>query len=252
MDAKARMPRQLTVAFLAASLIALTAQGQHISNSHSKNDTLPLFRGSRPISSPNSDSQIQERLVQLALAGPVYDVSGHEIAAAQQNLSKAKRSWLNLLSISADYNDQTFAKPTQTAYVYPKYFFGVTIPIGLFFSMGPDIQREKENVAIAHDNQEQLARTIRADVLGKYTQYKTYATLIAIQNNVVDDEEALRKQTEKKFQDGTISIEQYNLANKIYGDDLTRKLNLQLQQDLVKIDIEKMIGISLESVLKTK
>ena len=253
MDAKAFMPRQLTVAVLAALLIAHTSQGQHITNSHSKNDTLPLFRGARPTaSSPNSDAQIQERLVQLALAGPVYDVSGHEIAAAQQNLSKAKRSWLNLLSVSADYNDQTFAKTNSLGYVYPKYFFGVTIPIGLFFSMGPDIQREKENVAIAHDNQEQLARNIRADVLAKYTQYKTYSTMIAIQNNVVDDEEALRKQTEKKFQDGTISIEQYNLANKIYGDDLTRKLNLQLQQDLVKIDIEKMIGVSLESVLKIK
>jgi outer membrane protein TolC len=253
MDAKVFMPRQLTVAVLAALLIAQTAQGQHITNSHSKNDTLPLFRGSRPTAStPNSDSQIQERLVQLALAGPVYDVSGHEIAVAQQNLSKARRSWLNLLSISADYNDQTFAKTTSYGYVYPKYFFGVTIPIGLFFSMGPDIQKERENVAIAHDNQEQLARTIRADVLGKYAQYKSYSTMVAVQNNVVDDEEALRKQTEKKFQDGTISIEQYNLANKIYGDDLTRRLNLQLQQDLLKIDIEKMIGVSLESVLKMK
>jgi outer membrane protein TolC len=254
MDAKALMPRQLTVAVLAALLIAHTAQGQHITNSHSKNDTLPLFRGARPTTapSPTPDAQIQERLVQLALAGPVYDVSGHEIAVAQQNLSKARRSWLNLLSISADYNDQTFAKTTSYGYVYPKYFFGVTIPIGLFFSMGPDIQKERENVAIAHDNQEQLARTIRADVLGKYAQYKTYSNMIAVQNNVVDDEEALRKQTEKKFQDGTISIEQYNLANKVYGDDLTRRLNLQLQQDLIKIDIEKMIGVSLESVLKVK
>jgi outer membrane protein TolC len=254
MDAKVFMPRQLTVAVLAALLIAHTAQGQHITNSHSKNDTLPLFRGARPTaaSAPNTDAQIQERLVQLVMAGPVYDVSGHEIAVAQQNLSKARRSWLNLLSISADYNDQTFAKTTSYGYVYPKYFFGVTIPIGLFFSMGPDIQKERENVAIAHDNQEQLARTIRADVLGKYAQYKTYSNMIAVQNNVVDDEEALRKQTEKKFQDGTISIEQYNLANKVYGDDLTRRLNLQLQQDLIKIDIEKMIGVSLESVLKIK
>ena len=216
-------------------------------------DTLPLFRGARPTTAaPYSDSQIQERLVQLAMAGPVYDISGHQIIAAQENLSKARRSWLNLLSVSADYNDQTFAKTTSYGYVYPKYFFGITIPIGLFFSMGPDIQKERENVAIAHDNQEQLARTIRADVLGKYAQYKTYSNMIAVQNNVVDDEEALRKQTEQKFQGGTISIEQYNLANKVYGDDLTRRLNLQLQQDLIKIDIEKMIGVSLESVLKVK
>ena len=86
----------------------------------------------------------------------------------------------------------------------------------------------------------------------KYIQYKSYSTQIAIQSTVVDDEEALRKQTEKKFQDGTISIEQYNLANKLYGEDMTKKLNLQLDQDLLRIDIEKMIGISLETVLKMR
>jgi outer membrane protein TolC len=118
--------------------------------------------------------------------------------------------------------------------------------------MGPDIKKERENVAIAHDNQEQLARAIRADVLAKYAQYKNYGSQLQIQNDVVDDEEALRKQVEKKFQDGSVTIEQYNVANKIYGEDLTKKLNLQLQQDLIKIDIEKMIGVNLESVLKSR
>jgi outer membrane protein TolC len=118
--------------------------------------------------------------------------------------------------------------------------------------MGPDIKKERENVAIAHDNQDQLARSIRAEVLSKYAQYKTYASLLTVQTNVVDDEEALRRQVEKKFQDGSITIDQYNLANKIYGEDLTKKLNLQLQLELLKLDIEKMIGVNLESVLKIR
>jgi outer membrane protein TolC len=256
MDSNVRATRLITLsafAVFAALLIAQTALGQHVTGSRSKNDSIPLFRNSRPTSSLNPDSLIQERLVQLALAGPAFDVTGHQINFAEDNLTRAKRTWLNLLSISADYNDQTFAKPSATlGYVYPKYFFGITIPIGLFFTMGPDIKKERENVAIARDNREQLARIIRADVLSKYAQYKSYANLIAIQNNVVDDEEALRKQTEKKFQDGTISIEQYNLSNKVYGEDLTKKLNLQLQEDLLKIDIEKIIGVNLESVLKIK
>jgi outer membrane protein TolC len=237
---------------LALLLLTQSIQAQHVGGSRSRSDsTSPLFRNSRPTSSLNPDSLIQERLVQLALAGPVFSVAGHQIKYAEYNLIHAKRTWLNLLSISADYNDQTFAKQNPTVgYVYPKYFFGVTIPIGLFFTMGPDIKKERENVAIAHDNQDQLARSIRAEVLSKYAQYKTYGNLLAVQTTVVDDEEALRKQVEKKFQDGSISIDQYNLANKIYGEDLTKKLNLQLQQELIKIDIERMIGINLESVLR--
>jgi len=248
-----RVIRLLTIPALAALMLSLPARAQHIAGGRTKTDTIPLFHNGRLTSPLNPDSLIQERLVQLALNGPVYSVSGHQIKFAEYNLTRAKRTWLNLLSISADYNDQTFAKPSTTyGYVYPKYFFGITIPIGLFFTMGPDIQKEKENVAITRDNQEQLARTIRADVLSKYAQYKTYGNLLTIQNNVVDDEEALRKQVEKKFQDGSVSIEQYNLANKIYGDDLTKKLNLQLQTGLLKIDIERMIGVNLESVLRIK
>lgn len=246
-----RLAILLTPIVLSLLLLTAAANAQHIAGGRIKSDTTPLFRNGRPTTTLiNPDSLIQERLVQLALTGPVYSVSTHQIRFAEYNLTRAKRTWLNLLSISADYNDQTFAKPQAFGYVYPKYFFGLTIPIGLFFTMGPDIQKERENVAIAHDNQEVLAREIRADVLSKYAQYKSYGTLVTLQTNVVDDEEALRKQVEKKFQDGNISIEEYNLANKTYGDDLTKKLNLQLQEELIKIEIEKIIGVNLESVLK--
>ncbi len=65
---------------------------------------------------------------------------------------KAKRSWLNLLSLSVQLNDQDFKNQQnvlgRVAYVYPKYYFGVTIPVGLFFTMGADIKKERENVAI--------------------------------------------------------------------------------------------------------
>ena len=244
----------LTIPTLATLLLTQPAQAQHVGGSRSRADsTSTLFRNGRPTGSLNPDSLIQERLVQLALTGPVYSVSTHQINYAEYNLVRAKRTWLNLLSISADYNDQTFAKANPSVgYVYPKYFFGLTIPIGLFFTMGADIKKERENVAIAHDNQDQLARAIRAEVLSKYAQYKTYGSLLAVQTNVVDDEEALRRQVEKKFQDGSITIDQYNLANKIYGEDLTKKLNLQLQLDLLKLDIEKMIGVNLETVLRIR
>lgn len=251
-----RFTRLLTIPSLAALLTTCPAHAQRTPGTRSRTDSTALYRNSRmPVLQLVSDSLVQEHLVQLALNGPAYSVSSHQIKYADYNLTRAKRTWLNLLSISAEYNDQSIKNQQVVAgqynYVYPKYFFGVTIPIGLFFTMGPDIKKERENVAIAHDNQEQLARTIRADVLAKYAQYKAYGNLLLIQTNVVDDEEALRKQVEQRFESNSISIEQYNEANKIYGEDLTKKLNLQLQQDLIKIDIEKMIGVNLESVLRT-
>ena len=226
-----------------------SASGQHLPGGRRKTDSVPpLYRHTPP-----NDSMIESRLVTLALEGPRYQATGHQINVSQSNLSKAKRSWLNLLSISANYNDQTFAKQTATTtggYVYPKYFFGLTIPIGLFFSMGPDIKGARENVEISKNNQEQLARVIRTEVLGKYKQYKNFGALILLQNTIVVDQQAAVDQIEKKFRDGITSIDQYNLANKSYSDERVKLLNLQLSQDLVRLDIEQMIGVNLDSVTR--
>jgi len=161
---------------------------------------------------------------------------------------------MNLLSISANYNDQTFSKkPTtanNTAYVYPKYFFGLTIPVGLIFSRSSDINIAKENLNIYEGRREELARSIREDVLAKYRQYKAYGDLMAIQNQIIDDEQAGFMQTEQKFKDGTISIEAYNAASKSYNAELSKRIELQLQQDLIKLQLEQAIGMRLEDAIR--
>lgn len=203
----------------------------------------------------NRDSLIEERLVALALSGPQYDAAGHQINISENQLSKAKRSWLNLLALSANYNDQTFAKAPSTttgtqAYVYPKYFFGLTIPLGVIFAMGPEIKIARQGVEVSKDTREELARTLRMEVLSKYRQYKNFTELIGLQNTIVVDEQAGMAQTEKKFKSGTLTIGEYNTANKVYSDDIAKKLNLQLQQDLIKLDLERLIGTRLENALK--
>ena len=57
-------------------------------------------------------------------------------------------------------------------------------------------------------------------------------------------------QIEKKFQDASISIDQYNTANRAYTDERVKMLNLQLSQDQVRLDIERLIGVSLDTVIK--
>ena len=197
------------------------------------------------------DTTIENRLVALALQAPRYDAAGHAINMSKSQLSLARRAWFNLLTVSVNYNDQTFAKQQpNAAYVYPKYFFGLNVPIGLFFTMGPQVHAAREQVKIAEDNQEELARTIRMDVLSKYHTYKNYEALILLQNTIVVDNQAAVTQIEQKFRDGTVSIDQYNAANKGFSDEKARLLNLQLAQDLVRLDIERMIGTSFDSVIR--
>ena len=198
----------------------------------------------------DSSTLIEEKLVELALKGPFYKGAEHQNKINEYQLKGAKNSWLNLLTISTNYNDQTFANVNQTAaYIYPKYFFGVTIPLGTLFSR-TEIKAAREGIEISKNNQEQLARNIRADVISKYRQYKNYFALISLQSQAVDDEETAFFQIKEKFRNGAINIDIHNIAQKKYNDELKVKLNLQLQQDLLKIDIERLIGMSLENVLK--
>lgn len=203
-------------------------------------------------SSLYKDSLAQEHLVKLALEGPQFEISAHEITKNKLLVKKAKNSWFDLLTVSTNYNDQTFAKNTGTTntYVYPKYYFGVTLPLGLFFTKGADIKTAKENVKISEANRMVLARTIRAEVLTQYRQYKTFDAIITLQRGISDDQYALMLQTEKLFGEGKLtSMQTYTDATKSYINQQAAVINLQLQKDLVQIELEKMIGINLDTAL---
>jgi outer membrane protein TolC len=220
---------------------------QHLPASRRRDDSTFILRRIPP-----SDSVIQSRLVILALQGPRYAAATHQVNVATQQMNIAKRSWLNLLAISANFNEFDLPGHSQQSnqYVYPKYLLGVTIPIGLFFEMGPQTRAARESVSVYRSNQEDLARTIRMQVLSQYTTYRNYSALIGLENTILVDQQSALNQMEKKFQDGTATIEQYNIANKAYTDERVKMLNLQLSQDLVRLDIERMTGVSLDSVIK--
>ncbi len=167
----------------------------------------PTQSAKAPATKPNPDSvnaRIENRLVELAIQGPQYRGSEHQNKINEYQLRAAKNTWLNLLAISANYNDQTFANHSTVVNgvaqpnIYPKYYFGITIPLGLIFSHA-NIRSARESLELSKTNQEQLARTLRAEVLGKYLQYKNYGELIRLQAIVTNDAQAAFLQTEDKF-----------------------------------------------------
>jgi outer membrane protein TolC len=93
-----------------------------------------------------------------------------------------------------------------------------------------------------------LARQIRADVLTKYAQYKNYRDLAVLQNQIVDDLSVGFTQIEKKFRDGVITLDAFNLASHNFNEENAKKLSIQLQAEITKYDLERLIGVKLESV----
>ena len=199
-----------------------------------------------------TDSITENRLVELAMKQPKFDEAESQRNITNLQLEKQRKAWLNLLSLSLNYNDQTFAGKTntQTAYVYPKYFFGVTVPLGLIFSNNSDIKITRENSRIVKDQELELQQTVKANVIGDYTQYKAYGKLLAIQSQVNDDAQANFLTIQQNFSNGTATLEAYNAASVQYNENVVKTINLQLQQDLIKVEIEKLIGRRMEDIFK--
>ena len=199
-----------------------------------------------------ADTAIENKLVELALKSPFYTASMHQININELQLKSTKNSWLNLLSLSTTINDQTLKKPEPgvgNTYVYPKYNVGVTIPLGIIFSQGNNVKSARETLALTKDNQEQLARTIKATILAKYREYRNYERMLYIQSELVTSVVAAADQAEDEWDKGKIAKDVYLTVMKTKNEELSKSINLNYSKYQVQLEIEKIIGVPLESVL---
>lgn len=196
-----------------------------------------------------TDSLIEQKLVALAMEGPVIKNLEYQSKVTEYQLIAAKNNWLNLLTLSLNYNDVSISGVTSNNYVYPKYFFGFNIPLGTLFSR-TQVKAYRAQLEMSRNNKEQEMRDMKALVTSKYRQYKSYFEKIILQSQVIDDEETAFLQAKEKFRNGEIGIELHNGAQKKYHDELVKKYAMQLEQDLLKIELERLIGVSLESVIR--
>jgi outer membrane protein TolC len=247
---------RLTGSFLLmtlALLIVSTAVAQDQNQTQPKQAPYAPPVSKRPIRSlPIRDTGVEEKLVTLALQNVAYDAATRQVTIAQLNVRKEKNSWFDLLVLNAQFNDQSFKHTSNTgnvAYVYPKYFYGVAIPIGTILSKGGQVKAAKEQVKMAEDAQIEAALKIRTDVLTKYKSWRVANSLVLMERQVADDIHAAFLQTEKRFNDGSVTIEVYSESSRNYSMEMTKLLNAQLDADVKKLQIEEVIGVRLESVI---
>jgi outer membrane protein TolC len=198
------------------------------------------------------DSVIEQRLVDLAFKGPEVEKVDHENKMSQYQLKSARNSWMNFLTLSANFNESNVAPATpQATYVYPRYFFGVNVPLGTILS-SKQAKIAKEGVEISTLTQEETKRRVKADVLGKWKEYKAQGEIIKIESAYLNDLEVTLTQVDEKFKknDTSVTVETYNTALRNRNDQQAKLIRLKLEQDLTRLEIERIIGTSLETVLK--
>lgn len=243
------LPEPATVYSLAVLLYCGTANAQTASPATKPAAT---FSAVRP-----GGGDIREKLVRLALQNPEYEVADRNLSIANYQVKKAKGNWLSFLAVQGNLNEFAFKGATtingvtyNPSVYYPKYNIGASIPFSFFTDRKNEINIARENVSIAQAQKNERFRDIKAEVLTKYEDYLLYQQKLDLQSQVTQDARTAYLAAEKDFQDGAIKQDEYNKSYRGYTDEKIRQAEYLRDLNVIKLQLEKMIGVPIDDVVK--
>jgi outer membrane protein TolC len=191
----------------------------------------------------------REKLVQLALQNPDYEIADRQVIIANNDLKLAKSKFMSNLSGQVNYNEYTIKKQDIPTNFFPRYNLQLSVPFDIFFTRGKEISNARQNLGIAEAIKNQRFREVKTAVLSTYEDYLMHKQKLEFQNQVIQDFNSAYRVAENDFSTGTISQEEYNDAYKKWTDELSKKAELQRNFNITKIQLEMMIGMTLEEAI---
>lgn len=195
-------------------------------------------------------TDIREKLVQLAIQNPAYEVADRKVAIADQELSRTKNKILGQVIISGNLNEFSI-NPPKNGYntLYPRYNIGASLPLDLFITRSKDIRIAKENLGIAQAERNQRYRLIKAEVLTAYEDYLMAKQKLEFQSQITQDAFQEYKQQERDFSDGIIEQKEYNAGFKKWTEEQSKKIEFQRNLNVIKLNLEAMIGLPFDELV---
>ena len=196
-------------------------------------------------------SDIREKLVQLALQNPEFEIADRNVAIAHYQLNAAKGDWLGLIQPSLNLNsvtvNQTFVNPGEQIF-FPLYNVGIGLPLNFFSQKKNNVKVAREKIFIAEAEKNERYRRIRREVLTAYEDYNMYKSMLQIQNQVLEDQKLETMQAEKDFEDGGDQAA-YKRATDAYNAAQMRTFELHRNFLVSKHILEQMIGVNIDDVI---
>jgi len=199
--------------------------------------------------------KIEERLVQLAWRNsPEANRGERFIVVAGKQIKLAKNTWLNNIAASGNLNqfvvENALGSQSNIPNLFPLYNFGVNIPFGVFSQRRNSVAIAKEQKAIAEDDVNRLKLDIRAQVLSRYRVYLIRKESMEIQREILQEVTVRFKGVQLLFREGKAKFEEYDQATQAYNSERLRKVSVEGELALAKIELERLIGLRLEQVIK--
>ncbi|MCL6524159.1 MAG: TolC family protein [Thermoflavifilum sp.] len=196
------------------------------------------------------DDPVAKQLVLLALENADAKAAELEVEQANEQLKLAKTDWWNNVAISGNINEYSVNPPKNlTNIYYPRYNFGGVIPLGIFTTHAHKVRAARKAMEIAQMMKLSKMEEIKTEVLSRYQDYLMYKQQLNIQSTITENLYNTYLQTEQKFRSGQVSIDEYNKALQSYNEELSKKITIQHDLNVSKLQIEQLIGVPLENVL---
>jgi outer membrane protein TolC len=195
-------------------------------------------------------SDFSEKLVQLAWNNhPSNQIILKDYEIAKVSLSQAKWTWMDQISASGNLNEFTLNPDQNLNTFFPRYNFGVTIPLGIFLNVPTNTkiaQRELEKVDLEIKQQKLL---LRNQVLKAYQNFLMYEQILKLKSELLEDERSTYLTVEAKFENGEISLTDYKDALKDFNAELEEHIKAKNSYENAKLELELYIGLNLEEII---
>ncbi len=195
---------------------------------------------------------IRERLVQLALQNPDFEIIDRRLNVAEYQLNKAKGDWLSAVSGSINLNEITLSPVKGAQIFYPLWNVTIAVPLNFYTDKKNNIRIAKENVLIAAAEKNERFRRIKTVVLSKYEDYLMNKEKLEMQSRVTQDAYQAYKQSERDFADNLITNDNYTKAYALYKEQYDRQLEITRNFRVVTYELEEIIGVPMDEVLQKK
>ncbi len=195
-------------------------------------------------------ADIREKLVQLALQNPEFEIADRNVAIAGYQLKSAKGDWLSFVQPQVNLNPQTiYPSLIDNQNFYPIWNVAIALPLNFYSQRKNGVKVARERTLIAEAEKNDRYRRIRSQVLSAFEDYRMYRDMLDIQNGVMLDERLDYMQAEKDFADGDLDAALFKKAKLTYAEAQMKQREMQRNLETSKIILEQMIGVSIDDVL---
>jgi outer membrane protein TolC len=194
----------------------------------------------------------EEKLVQLAWRNdPNNSQIVKQSSVARYNLKQAQWTWLDYITVRGNLNEFTLnpsADLNNRAAFYPRYNFGIAIPLGSIATNSLEVKKKRVEASIAEDAIKAKKLAVRAEILTRYAHYQLAAKKYKIQKETTEQSDVNFKYIEQRFKDGQEDLQTYNNILERNTNQQLRLAEVEAELKIAKYDVEEMIGTKLENV----